>query len=240
MRRNHQPYWLHRLLASFNQFYIRTRVVPQFDAIGDGLNISRPRQLRLFGDHILAGKHLHVICERNKPVELTNWKSKQNHGQILLGDYVLLSPGVQISSATKIRIGNNCMIGAETQISDCDWHGTYNRVRPFRCSKEINIEDNVWIGQRAMIGKGVHIGENSIIAAGAVVNSDVAKNTIVGGNPAKHIKSIDPAKRMLTREFLFSREQEYSDLEKQLAEYTSANNTTAGWLRSIVFPNQND
>lgn len=54
----------------------------------------------------------------------------------------------------------------------------------------IHIKNNVWIGAGATILKGITIGENSIIAAGAVVSKDVPDNTVVGGIPAKVIKTI--------------------------------------------------
>jgi len=57
--------------------------------------------------------------------------------------------------------------------------------------KPILVKRNVWIGGAATILPGVTIGENSIVAAGAVVTKDVPPNTIVGGVPAKFIKSID-------------------------------------------------
>lgn len=54
----------------------------------------------------------------------------------------------------------------------------------------IHIKKNAWIGANATILQGVTIGENAIVAAGAVVSKDVPDNTIVGGIPAKIIKSI--------------------------------------------------
>ncbi len=57
--------------------------------------------------------------------------------------------------------------------------------------KSIHIKRNVWIGAAATILPGVTVGENSIIAAGAVVNKNVPANTIVGGIPAKFIKKIE-------------------------------------------------
>jgi acetyltransferase-like isoleucine patch superfamily enzyme len=56
--------------------------------------------------------------------------------------------------------------------------------------KPIHIKKNVWIGAAATILPGVTIGENSVIAAGAVVTTDVPANTVVGGIPAKFIKNI--------------------------------------------------
>lgn len=60
--------------------------------------------------------------------------------------------------------------------------------------KPIHIEKRVWIGVAATILPGVRIGENSIIGANAAVTKDVPSNTIVGGNPAKVIKTIDVEK----------------------------------------------
>lgn len=56
--------------------------------------------------------------------------------------------------------------------------------------KPIHIKKNVWIGAAATILPGVTIGENSVVAAGAVVTTDVPSNTVVGGVPAKFIKNI--------------------------------------------------
>ncbi|RZM23097.1 MAG: sugar O-acetyltransferase, partial [Pedobacter sp.] len=56
--------------------------------------------------------------------------------------------------------------------------------------KAIHIKKNAWIGAGTIILPGVTIGENAVVAAGAVVSRDVAPNTIVGGVPAKFIKNI--------------------------------------------------
>jgi len=56
-------------------------------------------------------------------------------------------------------------------------------------SKEIIIEDDVWIASNVFIGKGIRIGKGAIIGAGAVVVNDVEENTIVAGIPAKKIKN---------------------------------------------------
>ena len=54
--------------------------------------------------------------------------------------------------------------------------------------KPVYIDDDVWIGRRVLIMPGVHIGTGAIIAAGSVVTKNVEPYSIVGGNPAKHIK----------------------------------------------------
>lgn len=72
-------------------------------------------------------------------------------------------------------------------------HGHHNKVSAIR------IKRNAWIGTNAVILQGVNIGENSIIAAGAVVNKDVDDNTLVGGVPAKKIKNVNPAPKTNTK-----------------------------------------
>ncbi len=53
---------------------------------------------------------------------------------------------------------------------------------------DVTIGENVWIGAKCLILKGVTIGNNAVIAAGSVVTRSVPENTLVGGNPARVIK----------------------------------------------------
>ncbi len=57
--------------------------------------------------------------------------------------------------------------------------------------KPVKIGNNVWVGGGAIINPGISIGDNAVIASGAVVTKDVPNNVVVGGNPAKVIKTID-------------------------------------------------
>ena len=93
--------------------------------------------------------------------------------------------GVSIVANTKVLIGNNVIVGANTIIGDRDGH---NEIYASN-SRPILIEDHVWIGMNVIILKGVHIGANSIIAAGAVVTKNIPANEIWGGNPAKFLKN---------------------------------------------------
>ena len=63
------------------------------------------------------------------------------------------------------------------------------RISGSEYGKPVTIGDNVWIGGRAIINPGVTIGDNAVIASGAVVTKDVPNNVVVGGNPAKIIKT---------------------------------------------------
>ena len=98
-----------------------------------------------------------------------------------------LNNNVEINCFNSIRIGENVAISKGVIIRDSDNH-SINDNRD-EVSKPIIIGDNVWIGLNAIILKGVKIGNGAIIAAGAVVNKDVAANSLVGGVPAKLIKN---------------------------------------------------
>ena len=86
-----------------------------------------------------------------------------------------------------IKIGNNVRCGANTLITDSDWHMDDPRSGP---NKDVVIGDNVWLGYGVKVLKGVHIGENSLIGIGSVVTKDIPANVIAAGNPCKVIKSI--------------------------------------------------
>lgn len=240
MRRSSTPYLIRRLYKSINRWYVRRFVVPQFDSVGTEPEIAHPRSLVIFGSKMHLGKYAQIICASDNCVRLTTWPSKQMQGEIHIGDYVLISPGVRISAAQSIRIGDNCMLAANVYISDSDWHGLYNRIRPFRCTKPVVIENNVWLGERAIVNKGVTIGENSVIGAGAVVTKDIPPNSVAAGNPARIIKSLNNNRRMLKRELLFQDAERYFYNQDQLDRLLLSNNSWLNWLRSLFKPNRDD
>lgn len=111
---------------------------------------------------------------------------------IKIGDYSNIGENAWLLS-DGITIGNHVMMGPNCMIFTSD-HETKNLDIPmcqqgFTDVKPVVIGDDVWIGARVIILKGVTIGNGSVIAAGAVVTKDVEPYTIVGGVPAKFIKS---------------------------------------------------
>ena len=108
---------------------------------------------------------------------------------IAIGANTFINTGTIISSRKQIRIGENCHIANQVIIMDDDFHGVHTREQTSE-KEDINIGDKVWIAARAMILKGVTIGEGAVIAAGAVVTKNVAPYTMVGGVPAKVIRSV--------------------------------------------------
>ena len=88
-----------------------------------------------------------------------------------IGDNCMLAPGVHIYTATH-------PLDAEERNSGVEF------------GKPVRIGNNVWIGGRAVINPGVTIGDNVVVASGAVVTKHVPANVVVGGNPAKIIKTL--------------------------------------------------
>ena len=116
--------------------------------------------------------------------------------ELLIGENVGISQTALISY-NSIRIGKNVKIGGGTCIYTTDFHSLDPVIRSscndlkYRQSAPIIIEDDVFIGAKCIILKGVTIGEQSIIGAGSVVTKSIPPRQIWAGNPARHIRSID-------------------------------------------------
>jgi maltose O-acetyltransferase len=107
-------------------------------------------------------------------------------GELKIGNNNFIN-GAIISATTKITIGNNCKFGPFSMIIDSDFHNVKDHNKDGE-SAEIIIEDDVWVGAKATILKGVRIGKGAVIAVGSVVTKNVPPNSIVAGVPAKVIK----------------------------------------------------
>ena len=116
--------------------------------------------------------------------------------KIIIGNNVGIS-GSTINATTTITIGDNTIIGSGCLITDTDSHPILAAERnlpdwsKYTKSKPIVIGKNVFIGARSIVLKGVTIGDGAVVGAGSVVTKDVPANTIVAGNPARVIKTID-------------------------------------------------
>lgn len=110
---------------------------------------------------------------------------------ISIGDGTGFS-GVSIGAANRIRIGKNVLVGANTMITDNNWHNVDpdNRDQSDQKKGTVEIGDNVFIGYGCIILKNVTIGENSVIGSGSVVIHDIPPNVIAAGNPCKVIKPL--------------------------------------------------
>lgn len=103
--------------------------------------------------------------------------------------YVLINHACTFLDLGGITIGDDVQIGPKVNLIT-ENHPVDPAKRKYPDLKPIVIKRNAWIGAAATILPGVTIGENSIVAAGAVVNRDVPDNMIVGGVPAKALRAI--------------------------------------------------
>jgi acetyltransferase-like isoleucine patch superfamily enzyme len=110
-----------------------------------------------------------------------------NESRLVVGNGCGFS-GTVIGCFSEILIGNNVKCGANTLITDSDWHLDDPRAgKP----SPIHIGNNVWLGVNVTVLKGVTIGENTIIGANSLVVKNIPANVIAAGNPCKVIKNID-------------------------------------------------
>ncbi|WP_044556337.1 sugar O-acetyltransferase [Shewanella piezotolerans] len=111
--------------------------------------------------------------------------------QIHIGRDSFINMGVTMLDGAMITIGNNVMIGPNSQLYTASHSIDYlSRRRWETFCKPITIKDDVWIGGNVVINQGVTIGERSVVAAGSVVNHDVPADTLVGGTPARILKKL--------------------------------------------------
>lgn len=105
-----------------------------------------------------------------------------------IGKNIIINKGATILSPGIVEIEDNVLIAPEVKITTVD-HDLSDRHNLFHF-KKVTLRENAWICMGAIICPGVTIGRNAVVAAGAVVTKDVPDNTVVGGNPARVIKTI--------------------------------------------------
>lgn len=138
---------------------------------------------RSFAGLRLEAIDLHLGCKFNPDV--------------IIGNNVSINTDCHIACINKVVIGNNVLMASRIFITD-HFHGSIDRQsltlppseRKIQSRGPVIIEDNVWIGEGVAIMPGITIGTNCIIGANAVVTKSFPANSVIGGNPAKIIKTI--------------------------------------------------
>lgn len=112
-------------------------------------------------------------------------------GNIHVGDNFYANFGCVILDVAEVNIGKNCWLAPQV--------GIYTATHPIdpieryagkELGKTITIGDNCWIGGHAVINPGVTLGDNVVVASGAVVTKSFGDNVVIGGNPARVIKEV--------------------------------------------------
>ena len=159
-----------------------------YNLLGKHMPLSDSR--RSFGSkkvRAFCGKLMLEHCGKNVNIE----QGARFSSAVRLGD----NSGIGINARIEahVTIGNDVMMGPECMMFTSN-HASADLTIPmnrqgFDAPRPIVIEDDVWIGARVIILPGVRVGKGSIIGAGSMVTHDVAPYSIVGGNPARLIRS---------------------------------------------------
>ena len=240
MRRDHRPYWMHKLWEDYENWWTRRFLAPHFEALGAHAKVVRPWNVEVFGPNVRAGRAIHIVSRRDQPVSFTVWSPADAPGRIEIGDCCFFAGGIRILAAGSITIGDGALMAKNVTITDSDWHGLYNRVDPAPAHAPVVLGRNVWLGDGAYVGKGVSIGDNAVIAARAVVTKDVPANTIVAGVPAKTIGALDPEGPFETRMAMLGDAEGLNAFMEAAYRETLAGNSLLGWLRTKVSPRRGD
>lgn len=198
------PSWLERLLRAKCGAFVQFRrtafeVWSNFEACGRidpscklgpaAFCLSEKKRVTLCRD---------VICRGILRCELFG------DGEIVVGEEAYIGDDAIISAAASVRIGARTLIAQGVEIFDNDTHplDPLERRRDYQFilgkekekppvpSAPVEIGEDCWIGSGAFIAKGVRIGDSSVVAARSVVTRDVPARTLVGGNPAREIRSL--------------------------------------------------
>lgn len=114
---------------------------------------------------------------------------RETQAQIVIGEHSAIMDGCEIIAWSSM--GKNCLIGPQTLIFGVDLHG----INPLKRNeagktKPVIINNNVWVSTRAIILKGVEIGQDAVIAAGFTITKNVERGAIVAANPMQVIGSV--------------------------------------------------
>lgn len=117
------------------------------------------------------------------------------YDKISIGNDVFIGPGAQLQTITEISIGNQVMFGPNVTILGGNHNTELSGIPMFHIKQKrefddqpVFIEDDVWIGSRAILLKGVRIGRGAVVGAGSVVTKNVPPYAVVVGNPARVVK----------------------------------------------------
>jgi acetyltransferase-like isoleucine patch superfamily enzyme len=157
--------------------------------LGRNLQIQIARGARVrFGRFVWVGDGTKIRC---------------HEGEVVIGEKTVLGQECTISAYRRVRIGEQCVVADRAMFIDFD-HGAAEVERPVRVQgiykRDVEVGSNVWIGYGACFLRGVRVGDNSIVGTNSVVTRDVPANSVVGGVPARVIRTREAPRTLRWRE----------------------------------------
>ncbi len=181
----------------FSSLYYHIVFKKRFERIESRPMIWGIWNIVVYGPNITLGSGVIMVGAGRSSTTLTTICTNDHEGRITIGNDVLIMNGVRISSACGIVIEDSCMLANFCYLTDADWHDVHDRTAcPGGCGP-ITLKRGAWIGDSAIICKGVTIGENAVVGAGSVVTRNVPPNVVAAGNPARVVKKLNPDKIIL-------------------------------------------
>lgn len=160
-------------------------------SVGEGFQMETLPYIHGHG-RILLGNH---VAFGGKPIIIFGNRG-ETEPEISIGDNTFIGHMVQFSCSKSIKIGRHCLLAEGVQLLDYDGHPLDAEQRragvptPASQIRPVVLGDDVWVGTRAAILKGVTVGDRSVIGAGAVVRQSVPPDVVVAGNPARIVKHL--------------------------------------------------
>ncbi|MBV9463033.1 MAG: acyltransferase [Verrucomicrobiae bacterium] len=196
---------LFRAVCALDEFWssawLRLRALWWGVSLGSGARAWGPVSFNRFpGSEIRIGRNARIVSRAYRyPFHLfpqSKLRTFLPTARILIGENVGFNSIAILARSQTIEIGDHCLIGGNCQITDTDGHPLWPpERRSFYPGDEhdapVKIGRHVFIGLNVIILKGVTIGENSIIAAGSVVNRDIPENSLAAGVPARVVKTFE-------------------------------------------------
>jgi acetyltransferase-like isoleucine patch superfamily enzyme len=157
--------------------------------LGKGLQIQVARGARLrFGRFTWIGDGTKIRC---------------HEGEVAIGEKTVLGQDCTISAYKRVRIGEQCVVADRAMFIDFD-HNVTEVERPIRLQgiykRDVEVGSNVWIGYGACVLRGVRVGDNAIVGSNSVVTRDVPANAVVGGVPARVLRTREAPKILRWRD----------------------------------------
>lgn len=192
------PYKIHQKLQSKKDFLYTLWIRNFIGHVGENSTICKPCSLQGEGQkNISIGNH--TIIQSNSILGCWVKYGKQEfpNASITIGNECSIGEYNHITACNKITIGDGLLTGRYVIISD-NSHGGLSMedsiIKPVKRSLkskgEVVVGNNVWLGDKVAVLAGVHIGNNVIVAANAVVTKDIPDNCIVAGVPGKVIAQL--------------------------------------------------
>ena len=117
---------------------------------------------------------------------------RSRHAVIEIETQTIISNNASFVAMDSVRVGAGCLIGDSVTVMDCDSHETDALWRRVGVGpvEPVMIGNNVWLGSRVMVLRGVTIGDNSVVGAASMVMRPIPANSVAVGVPAKVVRTL--------------------------------------------------